>query len=169
MCIQIRKGHNVDDLHGIMCVDTAGAHRPWTEDEFKHRLDYSRKENSKKMLLVATDAADKGKVVGFLIFRIHEDQVLLNRLVVTPERRLEGIGTRLLSRVTGKIFADDHARMVARVRLRNIGALEFLCARGFKTCGVMHNHYEDNDDAIKLAYDFPLRPLTDDPINLEAA
>lgn len=83
-----------------------------------------------------------GDLAGFATVR-RDGYILF--LAVSPERRGEGFGRRLVAEV-----AEDHRTVTCHARATNEGALSFYEAIGFEIKRRIEGYYEDNGDAYYL-------------------
>ncbi|ELY95471.1 GNAT family N-acetyltransferase [Natrialba taiwanensis] len=82
------------------------------------------------------------ELVGFAAVR-RDGYILF--LAVSPARRGEGLGKRLVARV-----ADDHETITCHARTSNENALQFYEHLGFEIKRRIDNYYEDSGDAYYL-------------------
>jgi len=83
-----------------------------------------------------------GDLVGFATVR-RDGYILF--LAVSPERRGEGFGRRLVAEV-----AEEHRTVTCHARATNDRALDFYEAIGFEIKRRIENYYQDNGDAYYL-------------------
>jgi ribosomal protein S18 acetylase RimI-like enzyme len=97
-------------------------------------------------------------LVGFATVR-RDGYILF--LAVSPARRGEGYGRRLVAEV-----ADDHRTITCHARATNDRALDFYEAVGFEVRRRIDNYYEDDGDAyyLRLGPDERLRDRLSDLI-----
>lgn len=87
-------------------------------------------------------------VDGTVGFALVTQRGYLSLLGVAPSYRRQGIGSRLLARITA-----DHPAVACHVRTSNDGALGFYVDHGFVVDGRDEGYYRDGTDAYRLVRD----------------
>ena len=88
---------------------------------------------------------DEDGVVGFSVVR-GDGYVLF--LAVSPGRRGEGVGRRLVEKA-----AEDHNELTCHTRSSNSNAVEFYRHLGFEVERTVGNYYQDGETAVYLSRD----------------
>ena len=87
-------------------------------------------------------------LAGYCICSRYDTVWHLMNLAVAPERRREGIGTKLLEALLSKLPTPDEP-VTLEVRRSNAAALALYERYGFKAAGVRRRYYADNgEDAL---------------------
>ncbi|WIV67566.1 GNAT family N-acetyltransferase [Natrialbaceae archaeon AArc-T1-2] len=86
--------------------------------------------------------AEDDELVGFAAVR-RDGYILF--LAVSPDRRGEGVGKRLVARV-----AEDNSTVTCHARTTNENALQFYEHLGFEIKRRIDDYYEDDGDAYYL-------------------
>ena len=74
-------------------------------------------------------------------------------IAVHPDRRDEGLGTKLLRRVLGVLDAEGVASVKLEVRDSNDGAMELYRDFGFVHRRTIPRYYDNGDDALVMVAD----------------
>ena len=101
-------------------------------------------------------AHDRGQIVGFAGAQHTADGLDIMDVVVDPERRREGIATRLLARVTydGQMLGATSATL--EVLHDNESALELYRKLGFTQVGLRRDYYGPGSHAVIMRAELPL-------------
>ncbi len=136
------------DLPGIMALEDAFTRSRWSEQSWSAEI-----ETDGRLTLVEKDAA--GSVRGVVTFSAVEDVADLNRVVVAPTTRREGIGRRLV--LAGLEWADAVGahQVMLEVDATNTAAIALYEQVGFVALARRANYYGAGADALVMA--LPLR------------
>lgn len=139
------------DLPRMVRIERASFAVPWSESAFRsvmHRDDAR---------LIVADRA--GEVVGYAAVWFAADEGELGDIAVDPERRREGIGTRLVEGVLEEARRRGAQQVFLQVRESNQGALRLYETAGFRKVGRRPGYYRSpSEDALVL-----LRPVRERP------
>lgn len=137
------------DLLAVMRIERASFPQPWPYDAFRRYLD-------RPGFLVAVDHRGEGvdgdPVVGYIVADLVRNYGRplghVKNLAVHPDRRGEGVGSALLSRV---LTVLSNARTVKlEVRASNDPAKELYRRFGFEPMRRVERYYDDGEDAIVM-------------------
>ncbi len=93
---------------------------------------------------------DNNKLIGFIhLNKLYENMDIVN-IVVNPEYRKQGIGTKLLD-YSVRLF-DDIKTILLEVNENNVGAIEFYKKFNFEIINVRNNYY-GSDAALIMKRD----------------
>ena len=112
---------------------------PWTEESVKNQL---LNENC-----ACTVSEDNGEITGYAFGTVIIDEGELYRIAVSPEKRGQGYGERLLLDFIGKCREKGAIKLFLEVRSKNVPARRLYEKTGFKEISVRKGYYGD-DDAI---------------------
>lgn len=133
-------------LPDVLDIEEACFEYAWTEDEFLREL---RKRN-----VIGQIALNGREVVGFIIYELLEDAIHLLSLAVKPSNRRQGVASRMVSDLIGKLYPDSRWRLVAMVRETNLPAHLFFRNQGFTAVHIAHGYYTDSgEDAYAMQYE----------------
>lgn len=94
-------------------------------------------------------ALDEGVLIGYIIGRKIVPEGEIYRVAVRLDRRLRGVGYRLLSYALKTEGGKGVETVFLEVRSRNIGARRLYSSYGFKEISIRKNYYKDpSDDAV---------------------
>lgn len=105
--------------------------------------------------LVALDLHQR--VVGYAVYQLRPDQLVVLALGVGPYVRREGVGRAIVDRLWGKLRPRGRTRLVARVRETDDAGRRFWQAMGALALGVDRGRYPDTGED---AYVFELTAAT---------
>ena len=136
----------VADLEARAFADDA--HAAWTRNMFYEEL--SQPGSSWWV------AHDRGEIVGFAGAQHTADGLDIMDVVVSPDRRREGIATRLLARVTydGQMLGATSATL--EVLHSNESALALYGKLGFTRVGLRRDYYGPGAHAVIMRAELPL-------------
>ena len=87
---------------------------------------------------------------GFCLARVAADEAEILTLAVRPERRREGIATRLLAAAMAAAAAHGARRILLEVAETNLAARMLYAAAGFRPVGRRVGYYASGEDALVL-------------------
>lgn len=105
---------------------------------------------------VAAHVAEDREICGFILTRIAADEAEVITIAVGPDRRRQGLASRLLERAVAHMVRLGAARMFLEVAAQNLPARNLYEKYGFREVGRRKAYYDDGDDALVLAVDLPL-------------
>ena len=138
--VPMRRRH----LRGVLRVEAANEHRPWSLGLFMSELG----RRSGRVYAVAK--AD-GAVVGFAGLLFSGDDAHITTIAAAPERRGEGIGTRLMLILAQRAVATGATALTLEVRASNLAAQALYRRFGLTPAGVRKNYYSElGEDALVM-------------------
>lgn len=133
------------DLREVLRIEAESFDSCWSECDFLTAL---RQRNCIGMV-----AEWKSRVIGFMVYELHKQQLSVLNFAVDPALRRKGIGTTLVKRLYDKLNQQRRREIVLLVRETNIGAQLFLKGLDFRADTVVHNYFWDCDeDAYVFRY-----------------
>lgn len=106
-------------------------------------------------VMVNTDA--DGAILGVAAFRCVADMADLNRVIVHPDARRQGVGAKLILAGLDWAQASGADRMLLEVRTDNLPAVSLYKSLGFDEISQRRDYYGPGHDAWVM-----LRPVGDD-------
>lgn len=135
------------DMPEVLKIEQSSFEFPWTEEDFIRCL---RQRNCIGMV-----AEYDERVVGFMIYELHKDQLHVLNFSVRPDIRRRGIGIQMVNKLVGKLSQQRRNRIVLEIRESNLSAQMFFKSQGFSAESVLRNYYDDCDeDAYVFCYRF---------------
>jgi len=133
------------DMDEVLAIERGGFEFPWTEEEF---LSCLRQRNC-----IGTVAELDHKIVGFMIYELHQSMLRILNFAVSPEQRRAGIGRQMVQRLIDKLSQQRRREIVLEVRETNLAAQMFFGDCNFRALSVLRNHYDDTlEDAYYMRY-----------------
>jgi ribosomal-protein-alanine N-acetyltransferase len=127
------------DLPQVVAIERRAFPAPWSLAMFV--LELSKPAG---ICITALDA----DLAGYCICSRYDTVWHLMNLAVAPDRRREGIGTKLLEALLERLPSPDEP-VTLEVRRSNAPALALYEKYGFKAAGVRRRYYADNgEDAL---------------------
>lgn len=132
------------DLEPVVAMEAAAQPRPWSEKVFRDEL-----AAPGRAYLVVEDSG----IVGFGGVMVIDGDAHITNLLVEPELRKRGVGTRLLAALVAAALELGAANLTLEVRSRNQEARSLYSRFGLAPVGVRRGYYGDDDALIMSAYD----------------
>jgi [ribosomal protein S18]-alanine N-acetyltransferase len=127
------------DLPAVLSIERRAFGTPWSLAMFV--LELSKPSG------ICLAAANPRGLVGYLVCSRYADVWHLMNVAVDPQRRREGVATKLIDRLFEEAGAD--ARYTLEVRTSNRGAISMYERFGFRAAGHRRRYYHDNgEDAL---------------------
>lgn len=142
----------LDQLDAIMNLE---------RDSFPHQENWSDQAWSQELssdeacVMVSNDA--DGTILGVAAFRCVADMADLNRIIVRPDARRQGVGARLILAGLDWAQASGADRMLLEVRTDNDAAVSLYRNLGFDEISQRRDYYGPGHDAWVM-----LRPIGDE-------
>lgn len=129
-------------LRAVLRIEELVNPRPWSLSLFLSELRYTES----RVYLVARSGLS---VVGYAGLMLVAGDGHITNVGVDPERRREGIATRLLVELARRALAEGAEALTLEVRASNEAAQALYRRFGFVPAGVRKNYYSDsNEDAL---------------------
>ncbi len=139
------------DMTEVLDIEQASFEFPWLEDDFLRCL---RQRNCIGMV-----AEYDERVVGFMVYELHKDQLHVLNFSVRPDVRRRGIGQQMVNKLIGKLSRRGRNRIVLEIRETNLAAQMFFKNLGFRAVSVLRDYYDDTvEDAYVMQYRFAEEP-----------
>ncbi len=146
------------DMPEVLSIEQASFEFPWSEEDFIRCL---RQRNCIGMV-----AEYDERVVGFMIYELHKDQLHVLNFSVRPDVRRRGIGMQMVNKLVGKLSQQRRNRIVLEIRETNLAAQMFFKNLGFRAVSVLRDYYDDTvEDAYVMQYRYknenaaPMEPV----------
>lgn len=139
------------DMTEVLDIEQASFEFPWLEEDFLRCL---RQRNCIGMV-----AEYDERVVGFMVYELHKDQLHVLNFSVRPDVRRRGIGQQMVNKLIGKLSRRGRNRIVLEIRETNLAAQMFFKNLGFRAVSVLRDYYDDTvEDAYVMQYRFAEEP-----------
>jgi ribosomal-protein-alanine N-acetyltransferase len=135
------------DLPSVIAIERRSFPTPWSLAMFV--LELSKPSG------ICLAVVEGEQLVGYLVCSRYDTVWHLMNVAVAPERRREGMASRLI----GHLFeaAGDSAPFTLEVRMSNREAIEMYEQFGFRSAGVRRRYYHDNgEDALIMWLEQPV-------------
>ena len=125
------------DLRSIGPCEAPGDFDPWEDERIRKAL---RLHDTVGYLLL-----DRGRAVGYALFALKPDRLVLRRLAVRPDRRLADLGAALLTYIVDRKISTTRPVVEATVHEQDDAAIGWLSACGFRAVGVAPERFGKRD------------------------
>jgi ribosomal-protein-alanine N-acetyltransferase len=146
------------DMPEVLSIEQASFEFPWSEEDFIRCL---RQRNCIGMV-----AEFDERVVGFMIYELHKDQLHVLNFSVRPDVRRRCIGMQMVNKLVGKLSQQRRNRVVLEIRETNLAAQMFFKNLGFRAVSVLRDYYDDTvEDAYVMQFRYqgetslPMEPV----------
>jgi ribosomal-protein-alanine N-acetyltransferase len=129
-----------DDLAEVAALEAASFSNPWSGEMLAREL---RNADVARIYVLRQE---DGRIVGFCACWLVADELHINTLAVTAERRRQGLATRLLRFVFGEAAAAGVRRATLEVRRSNQAALRLYQGLGFTVKAVRPRYYSHPEE-----------------------
>jgi ribosomal-protein-alanine N-acetyltransferase len=132
------------DLPAVISIERRSFPSPWSLAMFV--LELSKPSG---ICLAATDGSE---LLGYLVCSRYDRVWHLMNVAVAPERRRQGVASRLIARLLEE--AGEGLPFTLEVRVSNREAIAMYERLGFRSAGVRPRYYQDNgEDALIMWLD----------------
>lgn len=146
------------DMPEVLAIETKNFEWPWAEEDFIRCL---RQRNCIGMV-----AEYQEKVVGFMIYELHKDRLVLLNFAVHPDFQHRTVGTQMVSKLKSKLSSQRRRQIEIMLRESNLDAQLFFKEQQFKARQVFRGQYHETDeDAYLMIYRLPLEANTITGVN----
>ena len=145
------------DMSEVLEIEKSSFEFPWSEEDFIRCL---RQRNCIGMVAEYDD-----RVVGFMIYELHKNQLHVLNFAVRPDIRRRGVGTQMVQKLKGKLSQQRRNRVCLEIRETNLAAQLFFRNTEFRAVSVLRDFYDDTtEDAYVMQYRYrstskPLEPV----------
>lgn len=141
------------DMNEVMRIEKHCFEFRWIEQDFIRCL---RQRNCIGMVAEYND-----RVVGYMIYELHRDQLGVLNFAVHPKAFGRGVGRQMVDKLKSKLSYQRRSRIVLEVRETNLAAQLFFRAVGFRAVAVLREFYDDTvEDAYLFSYRYQRQPHT---------
>jgi ribosomal-protein-alanine N-acetyltransferase len=147
------------DMPEVIAIEDESFEFPWLEEDFVRCL---RQRNCIGMV-----AEHEDRVVGFMIYELHNTRIHVLNFAVASDYRRRGVGSQMVAKLITKLSAQRRSRIVLEVRETNLAAQLFFRENGFRAVSVLRAFYDDTpEDAYLMQYRYRAeKPADVQPIN----
>jgi ribosomal-protein-alanine N-acetyltransferase len=147
------------DMPEVIATEDESFEFPWLEEDFVRCL---RQRNCIGMV-----AEHEDRVVGFMIYELHNTRIHVLNFAVASDYRRRGVGSQMVAKLIAKLSSQRRSRIVLEVRETNLPAQLFFRENGFRAVSVLRAFYHDTpEDAYLMQYRYrPEKAMEVQPIN----
>lgn len=146
------------DMPEVLEIERSSFEYPWSEEDFIRCL---RQRNCIGMV-----AEYDERVVGFMIYELHKNQLHVLNFSVRPDARRRSVGQQMVQKLVGKLSQQRRNRIVLEVRETNLAAQLFFKNSGFMAVSVLRDYYDDaTEDAYVMHFRYQPESQPLEPVN----
>ena len=146
------------DMAEVLEIEKSSFEFPWSEEDFIRCL---RQRNCIGMV-----AEYDERVVGFMIYELHKNQLHVLNFAVRPDVRRRGVGEQMVNKLVGKLSQQRRNRVVLEIRETNLAAQMFFRSLDFRAVSVLRDYYDDTvEDAYVMQYRHKSSTAEHEPVN----
>ena len=146
------------DMPEVLEIEKSSFEFPWSEEDFIRCL---RQRNCIGMVAEYDD-----RVVGFMIYELHKNQLHVLNFAVRPDVRRRGVGTQMVHKLKGKLSQQRRNRVMLEIRETNLAAQLFFRNTDFRAVSVLRDYYDDTtEDAYVMQYRYKSAAKPLEPVN----
>jgi ribosomal-protein-alanine N-acetyltransferase len=140
------------DMPAVLAIEKASFEFPWFEEDFVRSL---RQRNCLGMVATLSSTTRiYDHVIGYMLYDLNKSHIHLLNFAVDPDCRRNGVGTKMIEKLVGKLSKSRRSRIILEVRESNLDAQLFFREHGFRAVSVLRGYY---DDTAEDAYVMELR------------
>jgi ribosomal-protein-alanine N-acetyltransferase len=128
------------DLEECLALDRAGLGGLWSAGQWRRELEASDRPG--------VGLRCRGALVAVACGWLVLDELHITAVAVAPDRRRQGLGSRVLEALLARGRELGATRATLEVSSANEAALSLYAASGFATAGVRRGYYRNGDDAL---------------------
>jgi len=132
------------DLPEVLCIEQASFSHPWDEATFIQCL---RTEG-----VVGMVAEHDFRIIGYMLYEMHNHRLLVLNLAVSAEYRRQGIGAAMVARMRSMLTQDGRNRIVLEVSEANLAGQLFFKTQGFRAVQVIRDYYDNGQAAYQMVH-----------------
>ena len=136
------------DMPEVMQIEMAGFSSPWEQERLMAHL------MQRNCIGMSAELDPKGrqKIVGFMVYELHEGRLHLLNIAVHPDHRRIGMGRLLMEKLKGKLSAQRRTRISIELREENPVAEAFLTRMDFTKVDSIEGHTRLREGATLLEF-----------------
>jgi len=135
-----------EELPSLFAIASESFATSWSEEQF--RREWSLPLST---ILVARRGSPSTPVIGYIVYWLIVDELHIHDIAVHPDKRRQGVASRLLTAATRQALSRAARRATLEVRSTNRPARQLYEKHGFDVRGIRKGYYSDTgDDALIL-------------------
>jgi ribosomal-protein-alanine N-acetyltransferase len=135
------------DMPEVLSIEKSSFEFPWSEEDFIRCL--------RQRHCIGMVAEYDERVVGFMIYELHKDQLHVLNFSVRPDVRRRHVGEQMVNKLISKLSQQRRNRILLEIRETNLAAQLFFRNLGFVATTVLRDYYDDTvEDAYVMQYRF---------------
>lgn len=145
LLIEKMSQNDIDEVHSI--DSSSSFHSPWSKkvwlEEFQHPLSHC-------YVIKHIGEKNREEIIGFICFRILEEESELLNIGVHPKERLKGIGKRLMKFYLDYCIERGVKRFFLEVNVNNFSAFHLYQTFHYQIIGTRKKFYSGEVDALLM-------------------
>jgi len=136
------------DMPEVLDIESRSFEFSWTEENF---IRFLRQRNCIGMV-----AEHDERIVGFMIYELHENRLHVLNFAVHPDFRRRGVAGGMIRKLVGKLSPQRRNHILLETRETNLAAQLFFRDAGFRAIRTEHDFYDETDECAIV---FQYRPV----------
>lgn len=133
------------DLPEILAIENASFDFTWDEADFVSCL--------RQRHCIGMVAECNEKVIGFMIYELHQSSLKIINFAILPEFRRKSVGAQMVTKLVDKLSQQRRYQIELTIRETNLEAQLFFKKQGFEASSVLRGFYSDSEeDAYLMQY-----------------
>jgi ribosomal-protein-alanine N-acetyltransferase len=146
------------DLPEVLEIENESFECVWNEQDFINVL------QTTNCIGMVAEIGDK--IVGYMIYKLHQRSLELINFAVAPSHRRRAIGSSMVNKLVSKLSLNRRKRISLNIRESNLVGQKFFKSMKSKAVNILRNFYENtNEDAYVFVYKFA-NPVKDEMIEI---
>jgi ribosomal-protein-alanine N-acetyltransferase len=142
----------LDDLPQVLELERSSFDDPWTVENFDAEF--------KRPFSLQLGLYQGAQLVAQSFSWLMEPEVCLLKLAVSPQRRRQGLGRRMMKRLLTIVDRTEARTVALEVSDQNLPAQALYRQFGFKCVAVRMSYYADGSNAMQMTLELPTgRPV----------
>ncbi len=134
------------DLNEVLAIAGTSRWTSWSQESFSGEL---KNPSSYCFVLVAEETATN-RIIGFICFRIVDDESELLNIGIHPEFRQRGCGRRLLEFYIDFCRCQNVHSLYLETAVSNEAAIHLYRSFGYDSAGLRSRFYRQEEDALLM-------------------
>jgi ribosomal-protein-alanine N-acetyltransferase len=135
------------DMVEVLAIERESFAKPWSEVDFIRCL--------KQRNCIGMVAERDERVVGFMVYELHRQSLLLVNLAVAADCRGQDVGSQLVDKLRSKLTVERRRELGVVVAEDNLNAQLFFRGHGFRATEVLREYFDEVEpplDAYRMVY-----------------
>jgi ribosomal-protein-alanine N-acetyltransferase len=138
---------NESDLDEILRIEASSGWTSWSRQSFLEEM----KGLHSRCFTLRTRQGDKDSLIGFICFRMVEDESELLNLAIHPDYQQKGLGRELMQFYIDFCRQQKVETFYLETGVKNQAAIRLYRSFAYHPVGIRQKFYPENEDALLMA------------------